>query len=263
MIVSVNAVGVLAPGLPNWARACAILRGDEPYVAGEMPRCEPDLLQGNERRRTTSTIRLALQVAHETITSAGHSSENLRSVFACSGGDTEALDRICMSLASPGRPVSPGQFNNSVHNAPAGYWSIATGSRASSTSLCAYDASFTAGLLDAATVVSAEREPVLLVAYDTPAPAPLLPFRPLTAAFACALLLTPEGDTGSKFRMALRIGNGKTEDRLNQPDLERLRTGNPAARSLPLLAKFAAAGEGETVLPYFSGSQVIAEIQPW
>ena len=262
MKVSIIGVGVLGPGLPDWAHACGILRGNTPYAAAEMPRCQPDLLQGNERRRATATIRLALQVAHETVTSAGLCPEYVRSVFACSGGDTEALDNICISLASPGRPVSPGQFNNSVHNAPAGYWSIATGSHAASTSLGAYDASFVAGLLDAATVVAAEKEPVLLVAYDTPAPSALLPFRPLSASFAATLLLAPAPGPNSKGSLTISICCGRDEDQMADPALERLRLGNPAARSLPLLERVASQASGEIILPYLTGSQVAVDFEP-
>ena len=38
-----------------------------------------------------------------------------------------------------------------MHNAAAGYWSIATGSMTESNVLCAFDASFGAGLLEALT----------------------------------------------------------------------------------------------------------------
>ena len=58
---------------------------------------------------------------------------------------------ICQALALAAREVSPTRFANSVHNAAAGYWSIATGSMMESNVLCAFDASFVAGLLDAMT----------------------------------------------------------------------------------------------------------------
>ena len=70
--------------------------------------------------------------------------------------------QICEALARPEREVSPTSFHNSVHNAPAGYWSIATGSRLASTSICAYDVSFAAGLLEAAAYATVEHQPVML-----------------------------------------------------------------------------------------------------
>ena len=82
-------------------------------------------------------------------------------------------------LATDGREVSPTRFHNSVHNAPSGYWAVATGSREPSTSLCAYDASFAAGLLEAAAQATVDDRPVTLVAYDLPYPEPLQRARPI------------------------------------------------------------------------------------
>ena len=82
-------------------------------------------------------------------------------VFASSGGDSEVLDKICTALTLPDRPVSPTQFHHSVHNTPAGYWSIATGCTQPSLSLSAYDSSFSAGLLEAAALAWAEAVRVL------------------------------------------------------------------------------------------------------
>ena len=77
--------------------------------------------------------------------------------------------------------VSPTRFTNSVHNAAAGCWHIAVASRASSTSLCAFDGSFGAGLIEAATSVHLSGQPVLLVASDSPYPEPLNSVRPASS----------------------------------------------------------------------------------
>ncbi|MGI9492993.1 MAG: beta-ketoacyl synthase chain length factor, partial [Geminicoccaceae bacterium] len=138
-------------------------------------------------------------------------------------------------------PISPQQFVNSVHNAPAGYWSIAEQNNAPTMSLSAYDASFAAGLIEAAVQIHAGRKQVLLIAYDVPAPMPLWSFRPLSAAFAVAMLLTAPGlDEDIMARLDLRLGQDAfgeeaTESVLDRPELESLRLGNPAARSLPIL----------------------------
>src|SRR3546814_10360262 len=74
---------------------------------------------------------------------------DLATVFAGSDADMAILQRISAALATPERIVSPTDFHNSVHNAAAGYWGIGTGSRAPSTTLAGYDASFALGLLEA------------------------------------------------------------------------------------------------------------------
>ena len=50
-------------------------------------------------------------------------------VFASGDADGENLHHILESLATPEHEVSPTRFHNSVHNAAAGYWNIATGAR--------------------------------------------------------------------------------------------------------------------------------------
>ena len=88
------------------------------------------------------------------------------------------------------RLISPTRFHNSVHNAAAGYWSIAYGCTEASTSLCAGDASFGAGLLEALAQLAAVAPAVLLLAYDADYPPPLHAKRPIADAFGVALLLT-------------------------------------------------------------------------
>jgi hypothetical protein len=250
--VFIDAIGLAAPGLPNWTDAQPILRQASTYQSAEMPRFAPSFLPPNERRRATRIGRLAFQAAEEAMGGTKIPADELAAVFASSGGDTEVMDRICRALATPERSVSPTDFHNSVHNAPAGYWSIATRSRWSSTSLSAFDSSFAVGLLEAVSVAAQEKIPVLLVAYDIRPPLPLLHARKLLDDFSVALVLTPERRPGS--HMALRLalnGDAVPETKLDEPALEELRLGNPAARALPLLTALAQGQPARVHLPYF------------
>ncbi len=235
MTVYLSGVGLCAPGLPDWPTARAVLDGRQAYRPDEPPRFDRINLPRNEARRATLTVRLALQAAAEALTGTSLSPACCGAVFACAGGNTEALDALCQALIEPGRPISPSQFNHSVHNAPLGYWSIATGATRPAVSIGAYDASFAAGLLEASALVEIERQPVVLVAYDTPPPLALQPFRSVTTPFGVALLLTPEALPGSIASLGgWHIEYGVAEG-LGDGALERVRLGNPAARSLPLL----------------------------
>jgi hypothetical protein len=249
MAVWLETVGVTAPGLAGWARARAVLAGTEPYRAEPLAAPRTTLLRANEHRRTTPLIRLALQTAEDALRDTPIRAEQLCSVFACSTGDMEIVHSICHALTLPERPVSPTQFHNSVHNAPAGYWSVATAASRPSISIAAYDQSFAAGLLEAWTMVEVEREPVLLVAYEWPPPPSLQPHRPLSNAFAAALILSERPRADSRFRVELQIEPG-TASTLSDPGLEALRRSNPAARSLPLLAAIAAEQPTQVHLPY-------------
>jgi hypothetical protein len=195
-----------------------------------------DLLPAAERRRTGVPVKLALAVGQEAFLQAGRNAAEVATVFSSSGGDGENVHAICEVLASPEREVSPTRFHNSVHNASAGYWSIATGARAPSTSLCAFDASFTAGLLETVVQVTVGREPVALIAYDQPYPAPLADARPVIANFGVALVLALERTAHSLAAMDVRFSSTTEEvTRMVDEQLDVLRRGAPAARALPLL----------------------------
>jgi hypothetical protein len=248
--VFVESIGLAAPGMQDWPTAAGILAGAT-YQPAEMPRFAPSFLPPNERRRATTTGRLAFQAAEEAVRGTDLPPETLAAVFASASGDTEVLDRMCATLATSERAVSPTDFHNSVHNAAAGYWSIATRSRATSTALSSFDSSFAAGLLEAVSTVQSEQVPALLVAYDMRPPPGLHPARPLHAHFSTALLLTPARRAASKHQLTvLGVGDGPSCT-LEDPELEALRRGNPAALSLPLLKAFANGKIATVRLPYF------------
>lgn len=262
--IYVDTVGLAAPGMNGWAQGREVLTGAQAYQAEDLPRYAPELLPPNERRRTTAVGRLAFQSAEEAIAGLNGAADGLAAVFASSGGDTDIVNLICGSLATPERPVSPTHFHNSVHNAAAGYWSIATGSRRPSTSLSAYDGSFAAGLMEAAVLCASEAQSVLLVAYDSVPKDPLHAKRPLTASFSSALLLRPQAGRDTLAALQLDYCRERPETGMQLAELETLRLGNPSARALPLLAALAQGGaacECTVVLPGVEGIQVAVEIR--
>jgi Beta-ketoacyl synthase, N-terminal domain len=257
----VRGIGVLGPGFSNWPDAAAVLSGRRDYVPQPTMLPTPSLLPPTERRRTGRVVKLALAIASEAVAHAGIASEQLRSVFSSSGGDGHNCHEICQALASETREVSPTRFANSVHNASAGYWSIATGATWASTVLCAFDGSFCAGLLEAVTQVSVDREPVLLVAYDTEYPDPLHAKRPVPDAFGMALVLTPSRDERSAARIEAALEAGPAET-LQDSRLEALRRTIPAARSLPLIRQLALGEQGRVILDYLDVWSLAVDVTP-
>jgi hypothetical protein len=254
-------IGLLGPGMGGWPEACAILSGQRAYAPAPTVLPAPSLLAATERRRVGRVVKLALAIASQAAAHAGASAGELKSVFSSSGGDGHNCHEICRALAEESREISPTRFANSVHNAAAGYWSIATGATSASTVLCAYDATFSAGLLEALTQVVADHEPVLLVAYDTEYPEPLNAKRPVSDAFGVSLVLTPRQERGSLARVEATLG-GASIERLDDPALESLRLSIPAARSLPLLRRLALASPGCAVLDYLDVSNLKVEVDP-
>ena len=152
---------------------------------GERP--QPMLLPPNERRRAPDTVALALAVAQAACTNAGRDPALLPTVFASTYGDMAITDYMCGTLARAPTMLSPTRFHNSVHNAAAGYWSIATGCRQPYCALGAGAYTFAAGLFAAALQACADETDVLLVAYGSGWGAPeggLIAIQPGPATYA-------------------------------------------------------------------------------
>jgi hypothetical protein len=251
MRVAITGIGLRGPGLAGWDASRTILAGESPYIATPTIIPVPSLLPPTERRRAVGTVKLALAVGGEAL--AGNNPADIATVFASSGGDGDTVHSILEVLASSDRAVSPTRFHNSVHNAPSGYWSIATCSRAPTTSLCAYDASFAMGLLDAAVQAVTMQRSVAVIAYDLPYPAPLAAVRPLGPAFGVALLLSPEPSGLAALTLDLKVGSAPATT-MAGPALESLRTGTPAARALPLLAGIAKGHAQDIIIEGLGGN---------
>jgi hypothetical protein len=257
----IGGIGVLGPGLANWDETASVLSGKVAYSPTRTVLQTPTLLPAAERRRTGRVVKLALAIALEATGRAAVNPAQLASVFSSSGGDGHNCHELCQALALENREVSPTRFSNSVHNAAAGYWSIATGAKLESNVLCAFDASFCAGLLEALTQVAVDGESLLLVAYDTEYPEPIHSKRPVPDAFGAALVLTPRRSAGSVARIEATLDDDPA-DTLSDPQLESLRLSIPAARCLPLLRQLALAEAGRTVLEYLDVSRIVVQVEP-
>ncbi|MBE7420379.1 MAG: beta-ketoacyl synthase chain length factor [Ideonella sp.] len=233
-------VGVLGPGYDDWAQAAPLLRTPHDWQARPTVVPPPNRLPPNERRRAGTIVKAALVVADQACAMAGAAPERVATVFTSSSGDPVTCHALLDALAQPERLVSPTRFTNSVHNAPAGYWHIATQSRAASTSLAAYDASTSAGLLEAAAQCAHHAAPVLLVACDMPYPEPLHALRALPDVFAFALLLVPAGTPAHwRLTLSLTLPPGPASTPCDHAGLDALRAAVPTARALPLLQALA------------------------
>jgi hypothetical protein len=254
-------IGLIGPGLPDWRSGARALAGKEDYSPRATVVPAPEGLPAAERRRTGNTVRLAISAAQQALADAGVAAEGMPAVFTSSGGDGFICHEICQTLASSDRQLSPTRFHNSVHNAAAGYWSLATGATAASTALCAHDASFAAGLIEALAMLAADAVPVILSAYETSYPEPLNSVRPLPDSFAVAMVLTPTPGARAHAKLLLTLCEGETAaDRLEDPKLEALRAALPAARSLPLLKLLARGESGRVVLDYLAGQRIAVEV---
>ncbi len=247
--VWVEGIGLLGPGLSSWAESCELLRGTRPLVAAPTVLPAAARLPPAERRRAGAAVKLALAVADEAVAQAQADPARLATVFTSSSGEGTTCHALCETLASAAPMVSPTRFTNSVHNAASGAWHIAVGSRAASTSLCAFDGSFGAGLIEAATSVALSGAPMLLVASESPYPEPLNALRPLPDHFGLALLLAPAATARSIAALTITlVGADHAATRCDDAALEVLRRAIPAAAGLSLLIALAHATPARSVV---------------
>jgi hypothetical protein len=261
LVAWVDGIGIFGPGLPNWQVAKAVLSGSEPYDPRSTELPVPLSLPPTERRRAGKPVRIALAVANEAINAAEQDAKQVATVFSSSGADADNCDVICRTLASEDRHISPTRFHNSVHNAPAGYWAIASGAMTPATALSAFDGSFGAGLLEGLTEVKVDGIATLLVTYDVPYPEPLHVKRPLLAAFGIALALMRESSSLSLARIEVQLTEAPY-DTMVDPQLEAIRRGIPSARGLPLLHALARGTQTTVVLEYIERLQLVVVVNP-
>jgi hypothetical protein len=214
-------------------------------------RPQPSILPPNERRRAPDTVAIALEVAQAACLNAGRDPAQLPTVFASTFGDLAITDYMCSTLARAPTTLSPTRFHNSVHNAAAGYWTIATGCREPYCALGAGDYTFGAGLLAAAVQVCADQTDVLLVAYDIGVNGPQAEIASSRGMLGVALVLsTHRGPTEAGLQLTITAGASAGAV-----------GGNAMADCLPLIAALAAEAATVLSLPLGPDSALQVRIQ--
>jgi hypothetical protein len=259
-----EAVGLVAPGLPSWDSGRAVLAVERPFELQAMPAVQPATLPPNERRRAPLGVRLALHAAGQASAGAAPAAAELATVFATSDADMDVVHRLCVALAEDHPGVSPTDFHNSVHNAASGYWSIGAGARGASTTLSAHDFTFAAGLREAFAQAIVDDVDVLLVAFDVAPPPPLLAARPVPHSAALALWLCRRATDRALARLTLAgpLPCAEPEAAMQDGDLEALRRSNPALRGLPLLRAIARRETALVYLPVQVGRTLAVQVEP-
>ena len=257
--IYVDGIGLFGPGLSGWTQGCAVLTGRAALQLAPLQLPPVDALPPAERRRAGMSIKLSMAIGFEAARNAGADPSQLAAVFSSTAGDCENCHAILETLASENRSISPTRFHNSVHNAPSGYWSIATGCMEPSTSLCAHDATFAAGLLEATTQALTSGKRCLLLAYDTAYPEPLYSLRPILHAMGVAMVLNPVKTAAARAMLSLNL---TTAPATTLPDmgLEELRARIPAARSLPLMCLLAEGRTDTVVIEYLDSLNLAIEV---
>jgi len=188
-----------APGLETgedwqaWSRAPVAL--DD---TGQTP--DVGFLPAMQRRRLSRMARMLFHVAWPLV----EQDEAVPLVFVSRHGETPRTFAILDDLAR-GEPLSPTAFSLSVHNAPAGLWSIARGDCSEITALAAEVDGLEHGIMEACGLLAEGAPSVLLVvAEEMPAPLYRAQIDDVPFSYALALKLTAK----AHWHLALSTGNG-------------------------------------------------------
>lgn len=256
--VFVEGIAFWAPALQSWKVARAVLAGGIPPATGAPRRPSPELLPPAERRRATDSVALAIEVAASACAAAGLGSATLPSVFATTHGDLPITHSLCETLAGAPLHTSPTKFHNSVHNAAAGYWCIASRCHAPYTTVSVHGYSFAAGLLEAFIQVQSGGEPILYVAYDVESCGPLVAVAASRGLLGAGLVLSADRSPRSVARLSWSVRPGELREVTRaDPRNAALVAGNAMA---PCLALFEALARGAGPLTLALGTRVLLDI---
>lgn len=260
LIVHIDGIGIWAPGIPDWAALTRVLESGEAVPSYADARPSPSALPPTERRRAPEPVLIACEAAGQACVMAGRDPSTLACVFTSTHGDLAITDAMCATLAADPRELSPTRFHNSVHNAPAGYWTVAAHCHAAATAISALHGSFAAGLLEAAIEVHADDETVLLSAYDIAARGPLIEVAPSALPFAVAFVLSPIRGPHSLARLSLQTTQQPTASNDAPASLAPLAANPMAEQSLPLLIALARRETTQVIIASGAGTALRIEV---
>lgn len=250
MKASILGLGLTAPGLVNFEQFKALMAENKtPELSEPLEKYSPSFLPANERRRTTATIKLALKTAEQAWNSFKEANPKALTqvpvLFVSKDGDTLNSAKICQALSENEPMISPTQFHNSVHNAPAGYWMIGQNNHAPASAISAGMYAVANGLLEAVLQSQQAKTPVLVVFYDLPVDQAIASIEAdstdktnkTPSPFAFAMVLDASQKEGLDTCPSLSLILTSIENKLELADNPY--QGLPAAQAYPLLKKIA------------------------
>ena len=245
----IDGVAFWAPTLPGWEAARAAFRGEarRSRRRSSARRRSSSRRPNGGARRTPSRSRSKSRRA--AVRAAGRDAATLPSSSPRRTATSPSTTTCARRSRSEPTLISPTKFHNSVHNAAAGYWTIATGCHAAEHRADRLRRSFGAGLLEAASQCQADARPVLLVAYDVEAPGALASVTDSTGLLACAVVLSPRASERTRGRVRLVARRSTTRAAPIRSAAARSLAGNAMAGALPLLEAIATAGPGTDAGP--------------
>lgn len=257
--IFVDAVSLIAPAKEHTEPLAKSLATANFTTFPEGWKPSPESIPARARRRYSPQTLLAIQAA-ENIAPA--LAQDAAWVFGSAYGEGETLQLILEALRGPTMAIRPTRFQNSVHNAASGQWTIARSIRTAATSICAAQHTAGSSLLKALLQVQLEQRPVGVVLFDAPLPAPLDTSHHLTCPAGAGLALSNHQSPQSVARIAFSLA--KTQEtapqtRYGQAAIASL---NPVFSILPLFERLTGIGTGDIALGLNGRLNLNLEVTP-
>lgn len=244
--IYVNALGFCGPGIASIDHLGCAFDGDEMVVPDDWAP-NPLTLPRRQARRLSLATRTAIAAAEQI---AENVPLDAPWIFASSCGEGDTLNTILAALCQPEVMLQPVRFQNAVHNAAQGQFSIVAGSTGPATSIAAFDDTVAAGLLKCVMQILAEDTACGFVAFDEPLPPPLHERRPYDLTLAGALALSPLRADGTLAKLEITMDRhaipSDPSTLAGPPSV--LSSNNPVRFMLPLMAAILGKLSGPVVL---------------
>jgi hypothetical protein len=244
------------PGIEDWEALRSMLDGVG-YLPSDDWQVSPMCLSPRSALRVSPQIRLAVAIAERIAPSLR---EDAGWVFASSVGEGETLQVMLEALRKPDMTIQPLRFQNAVHNAASGHWSIAASLTGPITSVAAHDETVGAGFLKACIQLTIEERSIGLVLYDVPMPEPLNAKRPLGLPIGAGFALSPHSGPSTMVAIDVSIA----DEPLTKPECEVSRvlaaSGNPVAQVLPLIERIIRGTEGNVFIGLHGGAALCLNV---
>ncbi len=264
----IDGIGVWGPGFSSWHELKNCLRGSGEFDSDQATGPKPEIIPANERRRAPLPVRLAVETSWQASQQSGIAPSALSCVFSSGFGDIDITNYMCTTLNTEAKLLSPTKFHNSVHNAPAGYWTISTNCMQPASSVAGFKETTPVTLLEAMAQLVTDQEPSLLTFCDGPAKGQLISVLINDQPFAASLVLSPvtKGEELNKGDALLKVS--VVQESAEWPVLETLALqslylNNPSARILCLLESLAHLEKGSATvsMPLSAATSLLLEIE--
>jgi hypothetical protein len=240
-----DALTLIAPGVETEDQLRTALHAIETADFPSDWKATPESIANRSYRRHSPQTLLAIQVAERI---APALTDRAAWVFGSAFGEGETLKIILDALCTPNMAIRPTRFQNSVHNAASGQWTIARSIRSAATSICGGDCTAGSSMLKTLLQIQLEDRPVGMVLFDAPLPYPLSGSHRLTVPAGAGFALSPSKSPKSIAAIEYTLCEAAHSQVSSVFSQKALATDNPVFAILPLIECLFYQGEGDVII---------------